>query len=227
MHRFAILLLLSTLALTASAETLELRNFRIGMSCSDAVKVAEASLRSGMQFRPRWQDGVRACEPEKDGSGVRGLALSASGHQFKDAIFIEVGDDGRVWRIQANTTWGFGTSDPPPEMSEISSRLVEKYGPECRRAFEESKGGSFTLDSEFSTLSLYWTEPYTRALPCDQKDSAQIQEWRQRFAIANGAKRTAQITNMTTRGRPNSRSLTILLEDDSYRERRVSRDIKL
>ena len=227
MHRFAIWSILSSIVLAASAETLELRDFRIGMSCSDAVKVAEASLRNGMEFRPRWQDGVRACEPEKDGSGVRGLALGAFGHQFKDAVFIQVGEDGRVWRIEANTTWGFGTSDPPPQMSEISSRLVEKYGPECRRAFEESKGGSFTPDSEFSTLSLYWTEPSTRAIPCDQEDSAQLQEWKQRFATANGAKRTAQITNMVTRGRPNSRSLKILLEDDRYRERQVSRDIKL
>ena len=53
---------LACLATVSNAQQVasNLKEFSLGMKCTDALKVAEASVKDGLNFRPRWQDGVHA-----------------------------------------------------------------------------------------------------------------------------------------------------------------------
>lgn len=199
-----------------ASEYKSLRGFEIGQPCQTAIMVAEeAKKKEGMRFHRTDKEGNSACEPFPDGSGVRGIGMSAFRPGFKDLVLVSMNRNGRVSYINSTTLWFQDAKVAPPNEGELKRQLTEKFGHPCTFTTTVLEKLGDPQGSKRHFLGYTWLPGLIHGQSrCETGKIFDDEEtWHQNFLASSGLRVSAKIIRWEELGRLHRIELNVIVWD--------------
>ena len=127
-----------------------LRGFELGATCEGLEGAVKASTAEGLRLATS-STGEKPCERSKQSGRINGpgMARMLSG-RYKEAIFTEFNELGRLSRITVDTLW---SSADMQNSSAIIVKLFDEYGTPAATTLSTSTGAGFFDSVPISTVT--------------------------------------------------------------------------